>query len=416
MAGKLLLVRRRLDGRLLVGFAALLGVAVLAAGLSRVTASRQPDIYVGTVKDPTTALPGSIGVGGLAGQQAFEAADIGGGAAATSAVRDEPGIRSPGAAGVARRPTGQRLLDPSGRPYGAPIPFNSKIPVPDGLVWVLLVGSDARPGEPALRSRADSIHLLAANPATGQATVIGIPRDSYVEIPGHGPGKINTALTLGGPELLAKTVNRFTGLPVQLWAVAGFEAFTRVVDEAGGVDVLVTQPMDDWDSGARFSPGWHHFDGNLALAYSRDRHDFADGDLTRTRNHGVLILATLAKLRAEVGDDAGLRRWAGIAFRHLSLDVEPDRLLQLLVVARRTDPAEVTNLVLQGRGGMAGGQSVVLLDAAAAARIADDVRPDAAIGPAKPPLTTSTTAPSTTTATSTTTTTTTDPGPPGPKG
>jgi LCP family protein required for cell wall assembly len=251
-------------------------------------------------------------------------------------------------------------------------------------VWVLLIGSDARSGEHVLRARADSIHLLAANPATGQATIIGFPRDSFVEIPDHGTGKINTALGLGGPELLARTVNRFTGLPVQYWVVAGFEAFKRVVDEVGGVDVEVVGRMDDWDSGAHFQPGWHHFDGERALAFSRNRHEFADGDLSRSHNQGVVILAALAKLRSEVGDEAGLLRWLGVAFRHLSVDLDHEQGRQLLAVARRTDPADVTNLVLQGRGGMAGSQSVVYLDAQAAARIADDVRPDAAIGPAKP--------------------------------
>ncbi len=257
--------------------------------------------------------------------------------------------------------------------------------MPEGLVWVLLVGSDARPGQDPLRSRADSIHLLAANPATGQATVVGFPRRLVRRDPGHGPGKINTALVLGGPELLARTVNRFMGLPVQLWAVAGFEAFTRVVDELGGIDVEVVQPMDDWDSGAHFKPGYHHFDGARALAFSRDRHEFVDGDLSRSRNQGRLIVATLAKLRSDVGDEGGLRRWLGVAFRHLALDLEAEQALQLLSVARRTDPSDVTNLVLAGRGGMAGAQSVVYVDAAAAARLADDLRPDATSAPPSPP-------------------------------
>ena len=400
---------RRLIG-LVIG---VLGVVVLSGGLVvRLAASRDAGVHIGAVKDRRTTLPGSI-----TGQRGGEGEDEKGGKAgkggkdreadvrrvasddrpgAATSAEDGPGIRAPGAPGPARRPSGRRLLPPSGRPPKGPIPFNASIPVPDGLVWVLLVGSDARPGEPPLRARADSIHLLAANPATGQATIVGFPRDSFVEIPGHGTGKINTALVLGGPELLAKTVNRLTGLPVQLWVVAGFDAFTKVVDEVGGLDVEVRQAMDDWDSGARFLPGHHHFDGQQALAFSRDRHDFPDGDLTRSRNQGVLVLAALAKLRAEVGDEAGLGRWVGVAFRHLTLDIDLEQARRLLAVARRTDPADVTNLVLPGRGGMAGAQSVVYLDREAAARIVDDLRPDAAIGPAKPPLatTTTTTAPS----------------------
>lgn len=379
--------RPRLDRRIVVLVATMAAIAVLATTLAvRLVAGREGDILVGAVEDLATTLPSRTVDPPLPGvQPLFEIPD-----------EDGPGIRPPGAPAPARPRGVQRLLDPTGRPYGAPIPFNADIPVPPGLVWVLLIGSDARPGEQVLRSRADSIHLLAANPATGQATIIGFPRDSFVEIPDHGTGKINTTLGLGGPELLARTVNRFTGLPVQYWVVAGFEAFKRVVDDVGGVDVEVASRMDDWDSGAHFQPGWHHFDGEQALAFSRNRHEFADGDLSRSRNQGFVILAALAKLRSEVGDEAGLLRWLGVAFRHLVVDLDHEQARQLLAVARRTDPADVTNLVLQGRGGMAGSQSVVYLDAQAAARIADDVRPDAAIGPAKPlptiapPTTTST--------------------------
>jgi len=105
-----------------------------------------------------------------------------------------------------------------------------------------------------------------------------------------------------------------------------------------------------------------------------------------------------------VGDEDGLRRWLGVAFRHLVLSLDADQALQLLAVARRTDPSDVTNLVLPGRGGMAGSQSVVYLDAQAAAGIANDLRPDAVIGPARPPTSTTTVPPPTTTSSSTTVT------------
>ncbi len=394
--------RHRLSRRRVKILVVALGVALLAAGLSvRLVGSRSGDLVIGAVEDPTTTLP-SLTADTL-GPDATAAA-----AAVDAAAADGPGIRAPGAPGRTGAPSGQGLLDANGRPYGAPVPFNDSIPVPEGLVWVLLIGSDARPGEPTMRSRTDSVHLLAANPATGQATILGFPRDSFVDIPGHGTAKINTAMEIGGPELLARTINRFTGLPVQYWVVAGFEAFQRVVDDVGGVDIEVPFRMDDHDSGAHFQPGYHHFNGASALAFSRDRHEFADGDLSRSRNQGLVVLAALAKLRAEVGDEAGLRTWLGVAFRHLTLDLDPEQALQLLAVARRTDPSDVANVVLQGRGGMAGSQLVVFIDAQAAARIADDLRPDAVIGPARTPPTTTTTAPSTTTTSSSVT------SPPGP--
>ena len=74
----------------------------------------------------------------------------------------------------------------TGKPWAEPIPFTTDQPVPSGLVFVLVAGSDARPGEDLLHTRADSLHLLCVNPATGQGTLLGFPRDSWVEIPGHG--------------------------------------------------------------------------------------------------------------------------------------------------------------------------------------------------------------------------------------
>jgi hypothetical protein len=129
-------------------------------------------------------------------------------------------VRAAGA--VSSRPMGRlpepghvpQMRQPDAQPYGPPIAFASDVETPDHLVFILIAGSDARPGERVDRSRADAIHLLAINPQSGTGTLLGIPRDTYVEIPGHGRGKINTSMAIGGPDLLAETVQHVTGLPV----------------------------------------------------------------------------------------------------------------------------------------------------------------------------------------------------------
>ena len=378
-----------------VALVALVLAVVLVGFVAVAVSRREADLRIGAVEDEAVREPAPTSTTGPAGTEAPGAepgasADDGPGVGGTSRRRSGGGGGSYGSYGS--------LLDPDGRPYGAPVPFDATIAVPAGLVWVLVLGSDARPGEDPLRTRADSIHLLAADPSTGRGTVLGFPRDAWVDIPGHGQGKLNSALTFGGPELVAATVHHLTGLPVQWWALASFTTFAAVVDEVGGVDVHVDQAMDDPDgSGARFKVGWHHFDGAEALAFSRDRHDFADGDLRRSANQGAVVLAALAKLRAEVGDEAGLRTWLGVAFRHLALSVGRDDALQLLAVARRTDPAGVGNVVLPGDPGSIHGQSVIFLDARRSAAIADDLRPDATIGSARPGTSTSSSTTSTTT-------------------
>jgi LCP family protein required for cell wall assembly len=309
-----------------------------------------------------------------------------------------------GASGSGRPVTAKLTGIPDGSPYGEAIPFTSSVEVPANLVWVLAIGSDARPGGDMRKSNGDSIHLVGVDPQTGAGTVVGFPRDSYVKIPGRGTGKINSALAMGGPKLMAETVRQLTGLPVDFYVLTAFEGFQRIVDELGGVNVQVDRKMNDKNSGARFDPGWHDMNGGQALAYSRDRYDVPNGDFGRSLHQGNVMLSGLAKLRAEVGDDEGLHRWIGVFLRHADLDSPPQQLLPMAALARRLDPAKITNIVAPGRVGTAGGASVVYLTDEAR-KLFLDLRPDAAIGgptgdqPRPAPTTTTTVAPTTTTTT-----------------
>ncbi|MGH9039657.1 MAG: LCP family protein [Acidimicrobiia bacterium] len=294
---------------------------------------------------------------------------------------------------------GSGTAPPDGVPAPAAIPFTSNQPVPDGLVFILVAGSDARPREDMLKTRADSIHVLAVNPATGEGTVLGLPRDAWVEIPGRGRDKINNALALGGPDLLAATVRRVTGLPIHYYLITGFTGLTKMVDDLGGVDVLVERRMNDKASGARFERGWHKMNGYEALAFSRNRNDVANGDFSRSENQGLLILAGLTKMRAEVADDAGVARWLGVLLNYVKLDVPRDQLPALGALARRLDPARLRNVVAPGRVGMTRGQSVVYLTTAAA-RLFEDLRADAVIGGEAAPQPAAATAEATTSTTS----------------
>jgi LCP family protein required for cell wall assembly len=295
----------------------------------------------------------------------------------------------------AEPPASSTLAAPTGKPWPAPIPFTTDQPVPDKLVFILAAGSDARPGEDLLKTRADSIHLLCVNPATGQGTLLGFPRDSWVEIPGHGRGKINNALALGGPDLLAATVRRLTGLPVDYYVITGFRGLVSMVDELGGVDVLVDRRMNDRASGARFQRGWHHMTGGQALAFSRNRTDVAEGDLSRSEHQGLVMLSALAKMRAEVADDGGVARWIGVMLKHVKLNMPVTRLPALGALARRLEPARIKNVVAPGRLGFTARQSVVFLTTEAA-RMFEDLRADAVIGSAAPASTSSSSSSSTT--------------------
>lgn len=373
--------RRRLAPGLLAA-----ALALTAAGAA-CSDGPEPDILVGVPTSTSTSTSGPVVVTTAAPEP--PPADL--------FVDEGPTQRR-----QAEPPLARDLAPPDASGWPAPIPFTTAQPVPEHLVFILVAGSDARPGEDLGQTRADSIHLLAVNPESRQGTLLGIPRDSWVEIPGHGRGKVNNALALGGPDLLAATVRRLTGLPVDYYVLTGFVGLQTMVDELGGVDVLVKRRMNDRASGARFQRGWHRMSGAEALAYARNRNDVENGDFSRSEHQGDLIVAALATMRGDVADDDGVARWVEVLLRHTRLDVPLGRLPELGALARRLDPARLSNVVAPGRVGSAGGQSVVFLTTAAAA-LFDDLRADAVVGQAgaaPPPedgTTTTTTAESTTT-------------------
>jgi LCP family protein required for cell wall assembly len=174
-----------------------------------------------------------------------------------------------------------------------------------GTNW-LLVGSDSRQGLTAEQqqdlatggdigsSRTDTI-LLVHVPAFGSSTpttMVSIPRDSYVPIPGHGKDKINSAFAIGGATLLAQTVEQATGLRLDHYAEIGFSGFAVLVDALGGVTVCPTAPIDDPLAGIDLPAGCQKLDGRNALGYVRTR-DTPRADLDRMINQRQFVSALL---------------------------------------------------------------------------------------------------------------------------
>jgi LCP family protein required for cell wall assembly len=209
------------------------------------------------------------------------------------------------------------------------------------------------------------LHIAAVDPLTREGTVLGLPRDSWVNVPGHGQQKINSALALGGPELMVQTVRELTGFPIGFYAVTAFEGITRMVDELEGLDVNVPYRMDDRYSGSRFEPGWHHMNGAQVLAFTRARHGVPGGDLGRSENQGRVIVHALEKLRAKTKDEGGVRKWLEVLFKHAKLDMSIGDAIELGVFARQLAPKDLRNVVAPGNPGSMGGQSVVVLTDAA---------------------------------------------------
>ena len=175
-----------------------------------------------------------------------------------------------------------------------------------GTNW-LIAGSDSRGGLTAAQEnqlalgrditggRSDTIMLLHL-PANGtRPTLVSIPRDSYVPIPGNGYNKINAAYAIGGPKLLIATVQNVTGLPVNHFMSIGFGGLVGVVNDVGGVRMCLKAPMKDPKAGLNLKAGCQTLNGDQALGFVRTR-AFAEGDLQREQDQRVLLKGILAKM------------------------------------------------------------------------------------------------------------------------
>ncbi len=130
--------------------------------------------------------------------------------------------------------------------------------------------------------------LAYLNPERNTATLLSIPRDCLVEIPGYGEDKINAAYAYGKEELMIKTVSSFLGAEINHYIAVDFDGFVELIDAMGGIDITIDRPIIDPKSGANFSAGNHHLMGEQALAYTRSRSTEL-GDIGRIQRQQQLI-------------------------------------------------------------------------------------------------------------------------------
>ena len=173
-----------------------------------------------------------------------------------------------------------------------------------GTNW-LITGSDSRAG--LSRAQIDAMHvgfnegtlnsdsIMLLHMGSGRPVLISIPRDSYVDIPGHGWNKMNAALAYGGASLLIQTVENVTGLKIDHYMGIGFGGLVAVVNTIGGVQICLKTAINDSYSGVKLSAGCHNLNGDQALSFVRDRHSFATQDLQRIQDQRAFLSALLKK-------------------------------------------------------------------------------------------------------------------------
>lgn len=248
------------------------------------------------------------------------------------------------------------------------------------VVWILAVGSDARPGEDMTRSRGDALQLVGINTRTGSATAIGVPRDSWVSIPGHGREKINSALYFAGPRGMAAAMRNLIGIEPDYVMVTRFPFFEDMINDIGGI--TVTNPRRFYDPYLKkegFAKGRIHLDGYNAMAFSRIRKSLVGGDFDRSANQQRTLRGIHARIRSQADRPGFIERGVMTVMQHMATNASPAELYELAQAVAQVDPSRITTCVVSGRIGFVGAASVVFPDVAQARRLGREARPDASL-------------------------------------
>jgi LCP family protein required for cell wall assembly len=266
------------------------------------------------------------------------------------------------------------------------VDYSSRPAVGAGQNW-LITGSDSRQGltgqeERVLATghdisghRSDTILILHI-PASGRAVLVSIPRDSYVQIPGHGYNKINAAYSYGGPTLLAKTVQNATGLYINHFMGIGFGGLVNVVDAVGGVNMCLPGPMVDPKAGLNLKAGCQTLDGAQALGFVRTR-NFAESDLQREQDQRLFLKALLGKmtgLGTIINPFAALPAASG-ATGSLTVD-QGTSLYSLVKVAFALRDPETTTVPIANASYVTSAGDSVLWNTTEASRLFHDLKTD----------------------------------------
>ena len=236
---------------------------------------------------------------------------------------------------------------------------------------MLLLGSDARADDPDMGARTDTIILVRIDPTQNIISMVSIPRDTQIQVPGAGTQKFNAAYTYGGPSGTIAAVKELCGVDIDHYAEINFEGLVGLVDAIGGIDVVVDEEVDDPDAGPVYIPaGPQHLDGAAALTFSRSR-AYADGDFTRVSNQRKVIEAIVHKgLEAPASELYGLVK-ASASFLTTDSGMDVDFIYSLADQIRHNNDYPVTlyTATIPASTGMENGVSYVFADKAGVAEM-----------------------------------------------
>ena len=246
---------------------------------------------------------------------------------------------------------------------GTSIPLLTAIPTQTGpqvqpwdgasRVNILVMGLDYRDYLNHDIPRSDTMIVFTIDPVNNTAGMLSLQRDLWVDIPGFNYGKINTAFFLGeaykmpggGPALAVKTVEQFLGIPIDYYAQIDFDAFTKFIDDLGGLDIYIHQKItvDPIGSKITLQPGVQTLSGAVALAYARNRYTALD-DFDRASRQQQVIMAirdqvvNLHMLPTLIAESPKLYNDLS---NGIHTDLSLDQIMQLAVLAQKIPPQNI---------------------------------------------------------------------------
>ncbi|MGY2083208.1 LCP family protein [Blastococcus sp. SYSU DS0539] len=263
-----------------------------------------------------------------------------------------------------------------------PAPATPQQSVGEEPITFLLVGSDTRsegaqgvdPG-----GRSDAIMLARLSADRQHAQLISIPRDSWVDIPGHGKNKINASYAFGGPSLLIQTVEQLTEVRIDHYVAIDFEGLIQVTDDLGGVDVVVAETTRNGPY--TFEAGMNHLNGDEARWYLGQRYGLPGGDFDRVKRQQQYLRAMFDKLFSSETFTSPPKLDAAMLAITSAVSVDDTLsnadLVSMAYSMRGVTPADVEFFTAPVLGtGMEGPASVVYLDPVAADRMWGYLRSD----------------------------------------
>lgn len=228
-----------------------------------------------------------------------------------------------------------------------------------GRVNILLLGIGGEKHEGG--NLTDTVMIVSIDPRKNDVAMLSVPRDLYVNIPGHGYARVNEAHSIGeaekyvggGPGLAKETISKTLDIPLHYYARVDFDGFKKIIDAVGGIDIEVDEniydpyyPGDKGETVYSIKKGKYHMDGNAALKYSRSRKTTSDFDRAK-RQQKVLVAVKNKVLSTEtIFNPSKVNTIMNVLGGHIKTDFGLKDLKRLYEIAKKVDSSKIVSKVL----------------------------------------------------------------------